>query len=162
GSGPLDLVLVPVWWTSHVEAQWEEPHRARFLERLASFSRLIVFDKRGSGLSDPIPLDHPPTLEAWMEDLAVVLDAAGSTSAAIAGEGAGGHMAVLFAASYPMRTRALVLVNSHACMTRDDDYPAGLPPRARDRFIKAVSANWGTPSLTEASVRTPSVANDAV
>src|SRR5262249_52597441 len=70
GTGLLDLVWLPDWW-NHVEAQWEEPRRARFLERLASFSRLIVFNKRGTGLSDPIPLDHLPTLESWMEDLTV-------------------------------------------------------------------------------------------
>ena len=160
GAGPLDLVLVPVWW-SHVEAQWEEPHRARFLERLASFSRLIVFDKRGTGLSDPVPLDHPPTLEAWMEDLGIVLDAAGSTSAAIVGEATGGAMAVLFAATYPMRTRALVLVNSYACMTRHDDYPAGLPPQVRDRYVEAISAGWGTLTSSLRGNRAPGVADDA-
>jgi class 3 adenylate cyclase len=160
GSGPLDLVCVPEWW-NHVEDQWEEPHLARFLERLASFSRLIVFDKRGTGLSDPVPLNHLPTLESWMEDLTVVLDAAGSTSAAIGAESTGGHMAMLFAATYPMRTRALVLVNSYACMTRHDDYPAGLPPAARNNVIKAASANWGTPSRPDARFRTPSMANDA-
>jgi len=158
GAGPLDLVWVPDWF-NHVELQWEEPRRARLLERLASFSRLIVFNKRGEGLSDPVPLDRLPTLESWMEDVGVVLDVAGSTSAAIVGESVGGPVAVLFAATYPMRTRALVLVNSYACVTRHDDYPAGLPPQARDKVIELLSARWGgiSPLL---NAQAPSVVND--
>ena len=82
GEGPIDVVFVPDWW-NHVEAQWEEPASARFLGRLASFSRLVLFDKRGTGLSDPVPLSDLPTIEAWMDDLRIVLDAVGSQSAAL-------------------------------------------------------------------------------
>ncbi|MGH7356310.1 MAG: hypothetical protein ACRELS_17270 [Candidatus Rokuibacteriota bacterium] len=84
GSGPPDLVFVH-GWISHIELWWEEPRVARFLERLASFSRLIVLDKRGTGLSDPVPLDRLPTLEERMDDVRAVMDAVGSQSAALMG-----------------------------------------------------------------------------
>src|SRR5438067_11953714 len=108
GEGPFDLVYVP-GWVSHVELAWEEPTLARFLQRLASFSRLIMFDKRGTGLSDRVPNDRLPTLEERMDDLRAVLEAAGSERAAVFGASEGGNMSVLFTATYPQRVRALVL-----------------------------------------------------
>src|ERR671922_1891101 len=106
GEGPLDLIYVP-GWISNVELNWEEPSHAHVLDRLASFSRLILFDKRGTGLSDPVALDRLPTLEQRMDDLRAVMDAAGSERAALFGSSEGGLMSVLFAATYPERTRAL-------------------------------------------------------
>jgi pimeloyl-ACP methyl ester carboxylesterase len=107
GDGPFDLVYIP-GFISHVELFWAEPAIARFYERLASFSRLILFDKRGTGLSDPIP--GPQPLEERMEDVRVVMDAAGSGRAALVGLSEGSAMAAVFAATYPERTRALVLM----------------------------------------------------
>ena len=91
-------------WVSHLEYFWTEPSFARFLRRLSSFSRLILFDKRGTGLSDRVPLDDLPTLEQRMDDVRAVMDAVGSKRAAICGVSEGGAMAALFAATYPERT----------------------------------------------------------
>ena len=126
GDGPIDLVYTS-GWLGHVEAQWEYPALARFLLRLASFSRLICFDRRGHGLSDPIDIDNI-TLEQWMEDVRVVMDAAGSERAALLGAGEGGPMTILFAATYPERTSALALISTQATMARHADYPWGVPP----------------------------------
>src|SRR4029450_1420783 len=108
GAGPRDLVLVPPF-VSHIEHYWEDPLVSRFLTRLASFSRLILFDKRGTGLSDPVPPDRLPALEERMDDVRAVLDAVGSRQTAVFGFSEGGLMSVLFAATYPERTTALVL-----------------------------------------------------
>jgi pimeloyl-ACP methyl ester carboxylesterase len=106
GDGPLDLVVVP-GWVSHLEYQWEDPWGARFFERLASFSRLIRFDKRGTGLSDRV--SEMPTLEQRMDDVRAVMDAIGSERAALFSFSEGGPMSILFAAAYPQRTTALSL-----------------------------------------------------
>src|ERR687888_1949676 len=106
GDGPIDLVLVP-GFVSHVELAWEFPPARHIYERLASFSRLILFDKRGTGLSDPVT--GAPTLEERMDDVRAVMDAAGSEQAALFGASEGGVMCSVFAATYPERTRALVL-----------------------------------------------------
>jgi pimeloyl-ACP methyl ester carboxylesterase len=98
GKGPLDLIYVP-GWVSNVEYAWEEPSYARFLRRLASFSRLILFDKRGTGLSDRVPAKKLPTLEQRMDDLRAVLDAAGSERAAIFSISEGAGLSILFAAT---------------------------------------------------------------
>ena len=108
GDGPFDLVYVP-GWVSHVELAWEEPMLAAFLERLASFSRLIVFDKRGTGLSDRVPDDQLPSHEERMDDIRAVMDAVGCERAAFLGVSEGGGLAVLFAATYPDRVSQLVL-----------------------------------------------------
>src|SRR5215211_697792 len=108
GDSPLDLIYVP-GWISNVELNWEEPSHAHVLERLSSFSRLILFDKRGTGLSDPVPLDRLPTLEERMDDVRAVLDAVGSERTAVFGFSEGGVMSALFAATYPERTVALAL-----------------------------------------------------
>src|SRR5256885_6683164 len=113
GEGPQDLVFVH-GWISHIEHVWEEPSVARFFSRLASFSRLILFDKRGTGLSDPVPLDRLPTLEQRMDDVRAVMDAAESKRAVIFGSSEGGLMSVLFAATYPERTEALITLAIYA------------------------------------------------
>src|SRR5207244_10818513 len=108
GQGPIDLVFVH-GWISHIEHLWEEPSVARFLGRLASFSRLILLDKRGTGLSDPVPLDRLPTLEERMDDVRAVMAAAGSSRAALLGTSQAGALSPLFAATYPARTTTLIL-----------------------------------------------------
>src|SRR3954447_16270692 len=108
GEGPLDLVYVP-GWVSHLEVRWELPNYARLLERLSSFSRLILFDKRGTGLSDRVPLTELPTLEQRMDDVRAVMEAVGSEHAALVGVSEGGPLCSLFAATYPERTTALVM-----------------------------------------------------
>jgi pimeloyl-ACP methyl ester carboxylesterase len=113
GEGPLDLVYVP-GFVSNVELMWEEPGYAAFLDRLVTFSRLIIFDKRGTGLSDPVSNDALPTLEERMDDVRAVMDAVGSERAALLGHSEGGNMCVLFSATYPERTSALVLVGCYA------------------------------------------------
>jgi pimeloyl-ACP methyl ester carboxylesterase len=112
GDGPIDVVLVP-GFVSHLEQVWDDPHQTQFLRRLASFSRLIRFDKRGTGLSDPVPLDRLPTLEERMDDVRAVLDAVGSERASLFGISEGGPLSLLFGATHPARTVALVL---YGCM----------------------------------------------
>ncbi len=141
GDGPLDLVYVP-GWVSNVEAMWTEPSYARFLNRLASFARLIVFDKRGTGLSDPVPLERLPTLEERMDDVRAVMDSVGSRRAAIFGHSEGGNMSILFAATYPDRTAALVLACSYAARSPKDDYPWAPAPEARAAEIEATERSW--------------------
>jgi pimeloyl-ACP methyl ester carboxylesterase len=142
GEGPFDLVYVP-GWISNVELMWEEPSHARLLRRLASFSRLILFDKRGTGLSDPVPLDHLPTLEQRMDDVRAVMDAAGSERAAIFGSSEGGLMSVLFAATYPQRTQALVALGIYAKRIWSEDYPWAPRPEARAAEIESIERTWG-------------------
>src|SRR5436853_4080736 len=135
GHGPVDLVFIPTWVTN-LDAMWEEPSLAQFLRRLARFSRLICFDKRGSGVSDPVPLGALPTLEQWMDDVRVVMDAAGSERAAIFGHGT--PMALVFAAAHPERTTALAIAEGRARSTRADDYPAGLPRNLIEQAVAFV------------------------
>jgi pimeloyl-ACP methyl ester carboxylesterase len=142
GEGPLDLVFVP-GWVSHVELVWDEPTRASFLERLASFSRLIVFDKRGTGLSDRVPDAQLPTHEERMDDIRAVMDAAGSERAAFFGFSEGGNLAALFAAMYPQRTTALVMFGSFAKRIWAPDYPWAPTPEQREREYELVAREWG-------------------
>jgi class 3 adenylate cyclase len=141
GEGPLDLIYVP-GWISNVELNWEEPAHAHVLERLASFSRLILFDKRGTGLSDPVPLDRLPMLEERMDDVRAVLDAVDSRQAAVFGFSEGGLMSVLFAATYPERTTALALYGVFAKRIWSADYPWAPKPEDREREIEELERNW--------------------
>lgn len=150
GEGPFDLVFVPNWVTN-IDVMWDLPPCARYLRRLASFSRLILFDKRGSGVSDPVSLAEPPSLEQWMDDIRVVLDAAGSSRAALLGDTDGGQMALLFTATYPERTSALVLVNASARVARGDDYRIGLPRKLLDQILENLSRTWGTGDILDLS-----------
>jgi class 3 adenylate cyclase/alpha-beta hydrolase superfamily lysophospholipase len=142
GEGPLDVVLAPNWIT-HVEVMWEIPSIVRYLRRLASFARVIAYDQRGAGMSDPMPLDAPPTLEERMDEAVTVMDAAGSARAALIGFESGGPMAALFAASHPGRTSALVLVNSYARIVEDHGYDAGMPRPFMEAFFAQVVERWG-------------------
>jgi class 3 adenylate cyclase len=143
GSGDLDIVFIPDWVTN-LEVQREEPTVARFLDRLASFGRLICFDKRGSGLSDPVPLGAIPTPEEWMDDVRTVLDDSGSRRAALFGHGDGAPMAILFAATHPDRTKALVLADAYARRRRAPDYPCGIPLDTVSKYIDLLVGAWGT------------------
>jgi pimeloyl-ACP methyl ester carboxylesterase len=142
GEGPLDLVLVP-GFVSHLENDWDEPRSALFLERLSSFSRLVRFDKRGTGLSDRPP--GLPDLETRMDDVRAVMDAVGSERAALLGYSEGGPMSVLFAATYPERTTALVLYGTYAKrLDPDEDYPWAPTRSARLAYADEVERTWGT------------------
>ena len=140
GEGPIDLVFVP-GFVSHVELVWEEPTIARFLRRLASFSRLVFFDKRGQGLSDR--LGRPPTLEESMDDLRAVMDAAGCERAAILGISEGGPMSMLFAATHPGRVASLVLYGTFARMVKAPDFPQGVRGERLDAWGRMVREQWG-------------------
>ena len=144
GGGSLDLVLVP-GFISHLELDWQEPRYAHLLERLASFSRLIMFDKRGTGLSDrPAGL---PDLETRMDDVRAVMDAAGSERAALFGYSEGGPMSCLFAATYPERTIALVLYGTYAKRCDpDDDYPWVISWEQRQQYALELEREWGQES----------------
>lgn len=141
GEGPLDVVFVS-GWISHVEHMWEEPAFARFLRRLASFSRLILIDKRGTGLSDPVT--RPPTVEERMEDVRAVMDVVGSERAALLGVSEGGAMNLLFATTHPGRTTALVLLGAYARLAWAPDHPWGWPAEAIEAFLAQVEQGWGT------------------
>ena len=151
GDGPVDLVFVP-GFVSNVETWWEHPTVARFWERMASFSRLIMFDKRGTGLSDRVPLDRLPTLEERMDDLRAVMAAAGSDRACVLGVSEGGPLSVLFAATYPDRVSSLVLYGSAARFSGGPDYPWMLPPQLLQNVIDGLESEWGGPALMETFV----------
>ena len=157
GEGPLDLVYVP-GWVSHVELAWEEPTLARFLRRLASFSRLILFDKRGTGLSDRVPNDKLPTLEERIDDLRAVMDAVDSERAAIFGFSEGGNLSAFFAATYPERTKALVLFGTFAKRIWSSDYPWAPKPEDRERESETLEREWG--ELMDLEYYVPSKAGD--
>ena len=143
GDGPTDIVLMP--FLSCVDLMWEEPSFARSLQRLARIGRLICFDPRGFGASDVVPLGALPTPEGWMDDVRVVLDAVGSTTANLVGHGSSGSVyGLLFAATYPERTKVLVLIEGSARVQRADDYRRGVPPEVAERFVQRTEQDWGT------------------
>jgi pimeloyl-ACP methyl ester carboxylesterase len=144
GDGPMDFVFVP-GWVSHLENWWEANASARFFRRIASFSRLIMFDKRGTGLSDPFT--GVPTLEERIDDVRAVMEAAGSTSAFVCGLSEGGPMSVLFSATYPDRTRGLILIGSNVRMLKASDWPYGWTREQYEEFFEEVIENWGQGGL---------------
>jgi pimeloyl-ACP methyl ester carboxylesterase len=153
GDGSDDLVLIP-GWISNVDLFWDEPIVVRFFEALAPFCRVLLFDKRGTGLSDPI--GGVATLEQRMEDVRAVMDAVGSDRATLLGYSEGGPMSALFAATYPARTRALVLCGSYACRRADAGYDIGLSDAQMQALIDDIEKTWGTPLDIER--RIPSLA----
>jgi class 3 adenylate cyclase/pimeloyl-ACP methyl ester carboxylesterase len=160
GDGPFDLVHVPPF-VSNLELQWEDPAERRYFERLASFSRLIMFDKRGTGLSDRVAV---ATLEERMDDLRAVMDAAGSERAAIYGGSEGGALSILFAATYPERVSALVLYGAYARLAWASDYPDGVPEDAWIDGLPLVEKSWGrgTGEGPFVNALAPKLANDPV
>jgi len=157
GDGPLDLVFVPDW-VGNLDAMWEDPTLAAFIRRMARFARVICFDKRGTGLSDPVPLGAIPTWEEWMYDVGTVMDAADSSQAAIFGHGDGGRLALLFAATHPDRTSALILADAYARRLQAADYPCGVPEDVAPKLVEAILSAWGTGEA--ARVGAPSLARD--
>jgi class 3 adenylate cyclase len=157
GQGRLDLVLVAEFWNS-IEAMWEQPSYRRCLERLGSFARVICLDQRGTGSSDPVSLSELPTLEVWADDVIAVMQAVGSSEAAILGAGGGGAVSMLFAATFPARVRALILINSTARFTHAPDYPAGTSAEFEARIERELEFGWGRGVLLETVA--PSVAHD--
>ena len=141
GDGPVDLVYVP-GWISHIELAWELPDLAAGLRRLASFTRLILFDKRGTGMSDRVPNDHLPTLEERMDDLRAVMDAVGSERAVVFGASEGGIMSLLFAATYPQRTISLCTFGSFSKRIWSPDYPWAPTPEERQKTYDAIERDW--------------------
>lgn len=157
GDGPVDLVLFGTL-VSHVEMIWDDPDAADFLERLAGFGRLIIFDKRGVGMSDPVAPDAHPTLEERLEDVRAVMDAVGSDQAVLLGHSEGSQLSVLFATTYPARTRALVLIGGYATLRRSEDYPIGVPDHILDETATRMAEMWGTTEALEMVF--PSVMSD--
>jgi pimeloyl-ACP methyl ester carboxylesterase len=158
GDGPIDLVLV-LGFATHLELQWEAPAFARFFERIASFSRLIIFDKRGTGLSDPV--SEVPTLEQRVDDVRAVMDSAGSERAALLGISEGGPMSVLFAATHPDRATALVLHGAMGRTTEAPDYPWASPAEAlREAAAEFIVPHWGREAEGMVELFAPSLAGD--
>ena len=158
GDAPLDLVLV-LGFATHIELQWESEAFARFFERLSSFARLIVFDKRGTGLSDPVA--QVPTLEERVDDVRAVMDAAGSKRAAFFGISEGGPMSALVAATHPERVSALVLYGAMGRTTEAPDYPWGSPADAlRESAAEFIAPFWGQDALGMVELFAPSLAGD--
>src|SRR5215217_1557996 len=159
GDGPNDLVLV-LGFATHLDLQWEWPLFARFFERIASFSRLIVFDKRGTGLSDPV--DEPPTLEERVDDVRAVMDAAECERAAFFGISEGAPMSALFAATHPERVTALVLHGAMGRTTEAPDYPWAAPADAlRESAEVFLAPYWGQEEGALLELFAPSLADDA-
>jgi pimeloyl-ACP methyl ester carboxylesterase len=160
GDGPLDLVFVHGWAWSF-DPGWDMEPVARFYRRLASFSRLILFDKRGTGLSDRVPLDNLPTLETRMDDMRAVMDAVGVERAAVLGHSEGGAMCALFAATYPERTKALVMVGSAARAQWAPDYSLGATAEELEELERAILEGWNA-DLVRALLQVygPSIADD--
>jgi pimeloyl-ACP methyl ester carboxylesterase/DNA-binding CsgD family transcriptional regulator len=156
GDGPTDLILVP-GFVSHVEVAWEEPRLAHFLGRLASFSRLIVFDKRGTGMSDPVA--SPPSMDQRMDDIRAVMDAAGSSRGTIFGISEGGTLSLLFSRAHPERTQALILYGSWARRLAGPDYPYGPSAEQLEEVIDGMDRAWASGAWWDGGQ--PSAADDA-
>jgi class 3 adenylate cyclase len=156
GDGPIDLVYVEGAYT-HLDVLWELPAYRRYCERLAEFTRFIIFDKRGLGMSDRVPGSTP--LEVRMDDIRAVMDAVGSESAAVMGESEGGPLAMLFAAAHPERTRALILQGAEVRERTDDDWPWGeSTPEEFEEYTARIAEGWGKGRFVASFV--PSMADD--
>jgi class 3 adenylate cyclase len=156
GDGDRDLVWF--WGLGNLDLQWMYEPMARALTRLASYGRLILFDRRGTGLSDPVPRDHLPTWEEWADDISAVLDAAGSEQAALYAAGDGGPIGVLFAALHPERVTALVLENTTARYLLDEDHPIGIELEHIETLARGMARVWGTDRFVPAAF--PDLADD--
>jgi class 3 adenylate cyclase len=142
GEGAVDVVLADMWF-SNMDGQWDVPPLAEFRRRLASFSRLIMFDRRGMGLSDPVGIQSLPSLDAWMEDLRAVMSAARSDRAALIANIGGAITSLVFAASHPDRLSSLVIVDGFARARSAPDYPAGMPDQQVERQLDLIEPSWG-------------------
>jgi pimeloyl-ACP methyl ester carboxylesterase/DNA-binding CsgD family transcriptional regulator len=156
GDGRTDLILVP-GFVSHVEMAWEQPRLAHFLSRLASFSRLIVFDKRGTGMSDPV--SSAPSMEERMDDIRAVMDATGSQRGTVFGISEGGTLSLLFARAYPDRCESIILYGSWARRLVGPDYPYGPSAEELDAVVAGMGRAWATGEWWDGG--TPSPSDDA-
>ena len=156
GDGPFDLVFLS--GVFNIDLAWSYDRLAAFFERLGSFCRVIAFDRRGVGVSDPVPEEALPTWEQWMEDLVAVIDAVGCERVAICAQLDAGPTAMLFAATRPERTRALILATTTARYLVDDDYPVGLAPQAIDILVETLRSLWG--NAEGAGILNPSLGGD--
>ena len=154
GDGPRDVVL-SLDWASHLEVLWEQPFVQELLTALARFSRVLWFDMRGVGLSDALAAPAAP--EDWMDDVAAVMDAAGSEHSSVIAHGHAVQMALMSAATHPDRIDSLVLVNGFARFSRAEDYPAGVPAEAANAVLDQVSETWGSGRMS--ALLGPSVAS---
>jgi class 3 adenylate cyclase len=157
GDGPIDITLVDQWF-SNVDAQWRLPPLARFLQGVAGFSRLILLDKRGTGLSDPVPLGGLPTLEEWMDDIRAVLDQVGSERTALLSGVGASYLTILFAATNPDRTAALALVDGYSRLLQADDYLQDVVREFGPADAERIRAGWGEGVLLRTLA--PSAADD--
>lgn len=157
GEGAIDIVYIP-GWVSNIDMMWTEPRLASFLTGLANFSRLILFDKRGTGLSDR--MNHLSTLEERMDDIRAVMDAVGSTHAVLFGHSEGGTVSSLFAATYPQRTIALITFGVFAKRKYSEDYPWAPTDTERQNFYKMIEENWADGDMQGLSNLVPSLAKD--
>ena len=155
GSGSIDLIYV-MGWVSNIEYFWQDPAMSRFMERLSSFTRLLLFDKRGTGLSDKVA--NLPILEQRIDDMRAVMDAVGSEKAALFGVSEGGTMSAAFAAMHPERTSALIMYGSYAKRVWSADYPWAPTPAQRQVFFDAIKDGWG--GIIDLETLAPSAMND--
>lgn len=156
GDGPIDIVLLPAW-LSHLEGNWDTAF-ASYLIGLSKFSRLIILDQLGTGMSDKLTISSLPTLESWSEGMTAVLDAAGAERPTLACFDAGGCAGIFFAATYPDRLSSLILTNSFARLGRAPDYPAGMPELMKESISSVMESAWGTETML--SFTAPTVADD--
>jgi len=159
GQGPPDLVFITQWGTN-IDTFWDEPSAARYLDRFATFSRVILFDKRGTGVSDPIDPSSPSAWQAWLGDITTVLAETKSERAVLVGDVEGGMLAIAYAAAFPERVESLVLINSRARALRADDYPEGMPESVAATFRQIFMDTFGVDG-TILQATAPSVADDA-
>lgn len=158
GDGDIDVLFLTSW-LSNVDVMWDDPRTASYFSRLGRFARVLVFDKRGTGVSDPVPLDRLPLIEEWIDDALAALDEAGLDQVSLIADGEGGPMALVLAAAHPDRIRSLALVNSFARWQRSDDYPIGMPEETRQRLLDRWDQNWGF-TAEILGLTAPSLAHD--
>jgi pimeloyl-ACP methyl ester carboxylesterase len=142
GDGSSTVVFLPQW-TTHIEVLWEEPAVEEFLQALGSFARVVLLDKRGVGLSDPVALDDA-SIEPWIDDLSAVIDAVGVERVSLLASGSAGPVAMLYAATHPERVTSLVLANTYACRAYKPDYPIGLREDDDAKYRARRLARWGS------------------
>lgn len=158
GSGPIDVLFLTSW-LSNVDVMWDDPRTAAYFDRLGRFARVVMFDKRGTGVSDPVPLDRLPLIEEWIDDALAALDEAGIERCSVLADGEGGPMALVLAASHPERVSSLALVHSFARWQRADDYPIGMPEETRQKLLDRWDQHWGfTPEIL--GLTAPSLAHE--
>jgi class 3 adenylate cyclase len=157
GEGPQDVVFIPEWF-NNLDVQWEDPRLARVPARLATFARVIMLNQRGMGLSDPIPMDDSMSAEDWIDDVRLVMDAAGAGRVSLIGTGTAGTVATLLAATQPDRVAQLVLVNSTARTAADEGYPFGSTPELRSSMHDLMHDAWGRAAIL--GMLAPELADD--